>query len=227
MERVRAVVARSGGGQNVTMNIPSIITLNQTLFFTPSMGRASQPMPANMPMRQTAGGQGTFQFRQPFTELTFIDFGNHKYINCLKANFGEDTLNYYVTDKPFADSLVLEAGKKTKKILGYECKQATVRWKDSKYTVWYTEDLEFTYSPMPQIVPESGVVLMIDSEEEKYMAKEIVLEEIDIAEVMLPNPLKPVALEEYNDIKRNTMQQMRQQFQNNPGNGPGTFMFRN
>lgn len=112
-------------------------------------------------MRQRAGRDN---FKMPFEEKTFYDMKNRREISYV--TFIKDSGNeYYHTIEPTIVKGEWKELDKTKKILGFNCKKATIKTDKDTYTIWYTTEAGFDYSPMPNLAPEHGLVLKIEGSE--------------------------------------------------------------
>ncbi|GAB3704009.1 hypothetical protein GCM10027592_34810 [Spirosoma flavus] len=85
------------------------------------------------------------------------------------------------------------------------------------YTIWYTTDLPFTYSPVAALTPEKGVVLQIESDSQSFKATNVSMEAVIEASVQPPKDAKAISEDEMNQIRRKAMADFRQRMmQNNP-----------
>lgn len=119
-----------------------------------------------------AGPTQTTRIEAPFKEKTFLDLANQKVVNVLTVGKEADAKTYRA-ETPFKKPVDWATSDQTKKISGYVCHKATVPYKKETYTVWYTTELPFTYSPVRDLMPEKGVVLMIESNKEVYKATKV------------------------------------------------------
>ena len=78
------------------------------------------------------------------------------------------------------------------------------------YTIWYTTDLPFTYSPVANLTPEKGVVLLIESDNDSYKATSVSMEAVDQTAVQPPKDAKTVSPDEMNQMRRKAMADFRQ-----------------
>ncbi|MFM6976395.1 MAG: GLPGLI family protein [Sphingobacteriaceae bacterium] len=106
-----------------------------------------------------------------------------------------------------------ELSTETRKIIGFDCKKATITGRNgSKTTIWYTNALPLKASPMPAMWTE-GVVLGIENERMKYFATSIEYSKVKDSEVATPKKGRVITQEEY----QKKMEEMRSRFR---GNGP-------
>lgn len=89
---------------------------------------------------------------------------------------------------------------KTKKILGYTCKQLELGSGDQKGIAWYTAELPILGSPMG-IMTDKGVILEMESRFLSFTAEQISLEKVADSEVMPPAGTLTVTKAEYDKIK--------------------------
>ncbi len=88
---------------------------------------------------------------------------------------------------------------------------------DVTYTIWYTTDLPFTYSPVANLTPEKGVVLQIESDNESFKATGVLMEAVAEAAVQPPKDAKSVSHDEMNQLRRKTMADFRQRMMSSGG----------
>ncbi len=209
-------------------NIPDAFNFNQKLYVNGN--EAKQETIFNFPAR--TGGNNTQQrnnnqFRRYMPE-TFLNFSERKV--SIVSNVPRDTVNFdkYVVEKNynFTNDLKFDS-KKTKKIAGYNCKKATLKTKDDEFTIWYTTELGFTYSPLalgseamgrmwgmgrrggnqqttqfPSIVIENAVIVSIEGSEIGYDLKKVSLENVDAAFVKAPTDAQKVSDDELAEIMK-------------------------
>ena len=190
----------SSGGED---GAPIVINLKQEVLFSPGLGRIKSPMPAGMPI--PAGAE--MKVMRPFEEQIFVDFNNSRLLKYLQAGMGQDSVVYF-TEEAFESASQWEASKKTKEILGYDCIKADVIWKDGKYSVWYTEALGLTFSPVNGLMPANGFVLAIEGDDMAYEAKNIDFREVDPVELLPPGPAREVDEDGYQAAKDRMVEKM-------------------
>jgi GLPGLI family protein len=123
----------------------------------------------------------------------------------------------YRTERAFPKPDGWQLSDKTKKIAGYTCHKATVTRRNAPYTIWYTTDLPFTYSPIADLTPDKGVVLQVESDDESYKASGVSLEPVDVASLQPPTDAKAISTEEMEQIRRKQMADFRQRMMQNGG----------
>ncbi len=206
----------SGGDESGAM--PTVITLNQTLRFAGNIATWTMPRPGQQMMgMMPSGAQGQMRRFMPFDSKDYVDFSTGKYLHYMRATTGDDTTTWYLNEEPFEKPADWKTDKKTKKILGYECKKATATLRDASYTIWYTTDLKgLNFSPINGLFPpDGGVILALESDEQAYMAKKVDLKAAVSAEEVTPNiaDAKLITAEEMRNMRRAAGERMRAQFQ--------------
>jgi hypothetical protein len=213
-----------------TLDIPQTTTYSQTLVFANSFGMEKRDAPGGMMRTMTFGGGGPEgqggqprgdrgadgqgfrerRIRQPFDNLTYIDMGAQNQIVVLGIKKDSVTTDYYRSDTPIVRDSTWKEESKTKKIEGYKCQKATANLKNTPYTIWYTTELPFTYSPVASLTPDKGVVLQIESDQEAYKATKLEGKPIDEA-TLRPNPkAKLVSKKQMEEVRRKEMASFRQ-----------------
>ena len=145
------------------------------------------------------GPAQTTRIEAPFKEKTFLDLANQKVVSVLTVGKDADAKTYRA-ETPFKKPVDWQITDQTKKIAGYMCHKATVPYKKDTYTVWYTTELPFTYSPVRDLMPEKGVVLMIESNREAYKVTKVdmkaTVSEQDVTPVANANVVSADALKD-------------------------------
>lgn len=172
----------------------------------------------------------------PFEQTTFLDLANRQRIDVMTIK-KDSVSTTYRTDRPMPSPENWQPSDKTKKIAGYLCHKATATaslgrqrtgrqpgdaaapaatnappgtGKAETYTVWYTTDLPFTYSPVAALTPEKGVVLQIESDTESFKATSVSGEAVAESAVQPPAGAKVVSSEEMNELRWKEMASFRQ-----------------
>lgn len=214
--QVSGEMMRRFGGAGDESGGPTVITMNQSMRFAGNMATWTMPRPG----QQLAGmmpGQGQMRRFMPFETKDYVDFESGKFLHYMRETSGEDTLTWHLNEEPFEQSATWKMdNKKTKKILGYECKKATATLRDIPYTVWYTTDIPgVRFSPVNGLFPPEGVVLAAESDEQAYVAKKVDLKAaVPVADVTptIENA-KTITAEEMRSMRRAAGERMRAQFQ--------------
>lgn len=180
------------------------------------------------------GAPREMRLRPPFEQTTFLDLANRQRIDVLTIK--QDSLSTtYRTERPMPTPENWQPSDKTKKIAGYLCHKATATaslgrqrmgrqagagdapapeqnrtGKAETYTVWYTTDLPFTYSPVAALTPERGVVLQIESDNESFKATSVSTEAVAESAIQPPAGAKVVSSDQMNEIRRKVMADFRQ-----------------
>jgi hypothetical protein len=205
--------------------IPDVITFKQTFTFSNNVGKITTERPdfggGRAGARQQRPGRDT-SARGPRrgrmgmigrgNNAQFVDLANKMYEQVF-TTFGDDKKTYY-TEEDFIISADAKPTGKTKKIAGYNCKKATIPLKDDTYTVWYTTELPFSFSPLNGLLPESkAVVLSAEGSKRSFTAKNVSLKPVADAELSIPAGAEKVSQEQMRDIRRTEMEKLRQRQQ--------------
>jgi GLPGLI family protein len=190
-----------------------VITFNQHFLFTSGKGKLNTDRPdfgGRPPQGPPPGGMRGGGMRGGFGRGdAYADLTGKKYLQTFTQP--DDTTKTYYVEEDYAAPKDVKLADKTKKIAGYNCKKATVTLRDETYTVWYTQDLPFSYSPINGLLPEaSGVVLAAESDRRSFTAKKVDLKPVAATDVSLPANAEKVT----QDQRREMMQKFRGQ-QNN------------
>lgn len=230
---VNAKMPSRGGGGGDEEAEDRVITLNQHFYFSSGKGKLETDRPdfaggggrgGNRPQDAPDGpppgggdGQGPRQgggFRGRGPRMfgmfgnAYVDLANKKYIQIFTKP--SDSTKTYFAEEDFTAPKDVKLTDKTKKIAGYNCKKATLTLRDETYTVWYTQELPFSYSPVNGLLPEgSGVVLAAESSNRSFTAKKVDLKPVDAAKISLPANAEKVSEEQLRDIRREEMQKFR------------------
>jgi GLPGLI family protein len=182
------------------------------------------------------GGQPReIRMTPPFEQSTFLDLANRTTIEVLTMK-KDSSSQTYRTERPMPKAEGWQVSDKTKKIAGYVCHKATATRRpmrrmmgggpgaypagqanqgpEETYTVWYTTDLPFTYSPVASLTPEKGVVLQIESDSESFKATAVSMEAVSETAVQPPKDAKTVSPDEMNELRRKAMANFRQRMMN-------------
>ncbi|GAB3900731.1 hypothetical protein GCM10028803_24150 [Larkinella knui] len=159
-------------------------------------------------------GRGNRNFTgRPFERSMFFDLTAQKTLEVLSIK-KDSVTRHYQTEIPLKRATGWQETGKTKKISGYTCKKATVPFRNLSYTVWYTTELPFTYSPISSLTPEKGVVLQIESDNEAFRATKVAAQDVKESDVIPPKTAQVVTPDELNAIRQKAMADMRQQMMN-------------
>lgn len=218
-----------GGAPDGGENTPEVMTFTQKLVFAGTMAKEERDRPQGGMMRRNMGdgnapgGTGNGErprrngqrMRPPFEQGTFLNLANGQRIDVLTVKKDSVSQTTYRADKPMVAPTDWKEADKTKKIAGYVCHKATATYRKEPYTIWYTTDLPFTYSPVADLTPSKGVVLQIESDNQSYKATNVSLEAISEETVQPPKDAKVVSAEEMAQIRRKGMADFRQKMMQN------------
>lgn len=161
------------------------------------------------------GGGGRMRGFGGMMGAGYVDIANKKYLQIMPD--ANDTTKLFYAEEDY-NMPKAETSDKTKKIAGYNCKRATVTIRDENYTVWYTTELPFSYSPINGLLPENGVVLGAESARRSFTAKKVEFKAVAAADVTIPANAQKITADEMREKRRDMMQRMRQQNQNQNAN---------
>ncbi|GAB4044503.1 GLPGLI family protein [Spirosoma jeollabukense] len=149
----------------------------------------------NYQVMPTVGGQ------RPFTEQVFIDLKALKKVTRLTV--GKDAgAKTYQAEVPFQPVSGWQWTDQTRKIAGYTCRKATVPYKKEIYTVWITTEIPVTYSPIHELTPETGTVLLIEGSKEQFKARKVAKTAFD-ASVLKPSAqAQTVTVDQLADLRQ-------------------------
>lgn len=234
----------SPGAPEPPDGMPEAISFVQKLVFAGGMAKEERDRPQNMTIRRPMGdgernGQSVERrLKPPVEQTTFLDLANRQRIDVLTIT-SDSVRTTYRAERPMPTAENWQPSDKTKTIAGYLCHKATATARLTRrpmagrsgpaaaanavpaesgsgetFTVWYTTDLPFTYSPIASLTPEKGVVLQIESDNESFKATGIALEPVDAADVRPTEGAKAVTPDELNELRRKAMADFRQQMLN-------------
>ncbi len=215
----------SPGAPDAPEGMPEVMSFTQKLVFAGTMAKEERDRPQNMMVRRTVDGGGPGgdgrpreqRTRPPFEQQTFLDLANRQRIDVLTVKKDSTTSQTYRSEKPMPTATDWTSSDKTKKIAGYTCKKATATRRKETYTIWYTTDLPFTYSPVADLTPPTGVVLQIESDSESFKATGVSMEAVAENTVQPPNDAKVITAEEMEQLRRKGMADFRQKMMQNGG----------
>jgi len=218
----------SAGAPDAPEGAPDVISFTQKLVFSGTMAKEQRDRPQNMMMRRRMGDDNTgnaggsprpMRMTPPFDQQTYLDLGNRKRIDVMTVT-RDSVRQVYRSERPMPTATDWQTSDKTKKIAGYLCHKATATRRKETYTIWYTTDLPFTYSPVADLTPPSGVVMQIESDSESYKASAVAMGSVDAAAVEPPTDAKTITSEEMEQIRRKAMADFRQRMMSSmPGSG--------
>ncbi len=189
--------------------------------------------PGDRPTR--APGDQTQRMSPPFRSEVFLNLTTGQRVEVLNVRKDSVTQETYRTDRalPARPADWQETGK-TKKIAGYLCKKATASYQSrglraggpggnppppapgpaEPYTIWYTTELPFTYSPVAALTPDRGVVLQIESDSESFKATAATTEAVAAETVTPPATAKTLTNDEFQEQSQKARANFRQRMMN-------------
>jgi hypothetical protein len=200
-----------------------IVTFNQHFSFAAGKGKLTTERPdfgGRGPQGPPpGGGEGNGGGRSQRMRggfgggAAYVDLTGKKYIQVFTKP--DDSTKTFYAEEDFAAPKDVKLTDKTKKVAGYNCKKATVTFRDETYTVWYTQELPFSYSPINGLLPEeNGVVLSAESDKRSFSAKKVDLKPVAATEISLPANAEKVNEDQLRTMRRDAMQKFRER-QNN------------
>ena len=220
----------SPGAPDAPEGMPDVISFTQKLVFSGTMAKEERDRPQNMMVRRTReGGDGAGapdgaagptrerRMNAPFDQQTYLDLANRKRIDVLTVRKDSTSKTTYRAEKEMPTATDWTTTSKTKKIAGYTCQKATAVRRKQTYTIWYTTELPFTYSPIADLTPPTGVVLQIESDSESFKATGVSSEAIAENTVQPPADAKVVSAEELDEMRKKGMADFRQRMMQNGG----------
>jgi hypothetical protein len=217
----------SPGAPDAPEGMPEVMSFTQKLVFSGTMAKEERDRPqGGMMMRRVEGSPDgaagsregrprNINMRPPFDQQTYLDLANRQRIDVLTVKKDSTHSDVYRSEKPMPAATDWTPSDKTKKIAGYTCHKGTATRRKETYTVWYTTDLPFTYSPVADLTPPKGVVLQIESDSESFKATGISMEAIAEASVQPPKDAKSISAEEMEQMRRKGMADFRQKMMQN------------
>jgi GLPGLI family protein len=154
---------------------------------------------------------------RPFDEQIFIDLANQKVITLLSVGKDKEAKSYRA-EAPIQRTKDWTITDQTKKIAGYTCRKATVPFRNETYTVWFTTELSMTYSPVNELTPEKGTVLLLESSREQYRATKVSKEVVAEKDVLPAGTTETVTTAQLAEIREKAVADFRQKLLMNERN---------
>ncbi|WP_128543961.1 GLPGLI family protein [Larkinella soli] len=199
------------GSADFPADIPDTRTFSQKLTFAGNYAREEHDEAVGMIRRIDGNGPGqAVRIEPPVREWTYFDLANRKLIQVLQVKKDSVQTESFRAESPFNQVAGWKDIDKTKKIAGLSCRKATVPFKNETYTVWYTTELPFTYSPVNGLMPEKGVVLEIEGSQEAYKAVKIDTSPVAEADLKPGIQAKTITPDELQEQRRKAMAGFRQ-----------------
>ncbi|MCW3462456.1 hypothetical protein [Chitinophaga nivalis] len=199
------------GNQEEAPEIPDLITFRQTFTFNKQTGKLVTERPAFR-----GGGNIGDSSRYPRREgarfrgnnALYADLAQRKFLHLFTTS-GDTAATYYTTED-FLINSGDAAGGKTKKIAGYTCRKTTIQLKDDNYTVWYTTELPFSFSPINGLLPDSNaVVLAATGSKRGFTATSVRLQPVDARELVLPANAISISPDQLKALRKQEMEKLR------------------
>ncbi|OJV12399.1 MAG: hypothetical protein BGO21_06535 [Dyadobacter sp. 50-39] len=206
------------GDPNFPTDVPDSRTIGQKIIFAGNYVRESRDE-ENMMLRMTrepGGVPQTIQAGRPFEEYALIDIAGQKLLTFVTVGKDKEARTYK-TEAPIEATGGWQLTQQTRKIAGYSCQKAVVNYHKEPYTVWFTTELPFRYSPVPALTPEKGVVLLVEGSKEQFRATKVSLGKVDEKSVMPNAEAETVSQEQMTDIRQKAMADFHQKM--GPGGG--------
>ncbi|MBF9223602.1 GLPGLI family protein [Hymenobacter ruricola] len=208
------------GSPDFPTDIPETRSFGLTLSFAGNAAKEEREN-AGMVIRTVEGGPGggvpqQMNIPRPIQEATYLDLANRATTTVLTVK-QDNAATTYRADAPIPAPANWTLTAQTKKIAGYTCRKATVPYKKETYTVWYTTDLPFSYSPVRDLTPDKGVVLALESEQEQFQATKVDLKPVPEAEVQPSATARKVTPAELKDAREKALADFRQKMMEGGG----------
>ncbi|RAJ85437.1 GLPGLI family protein [Chitinophaga dinghuensis] len=232
----RERMARFQGNNNDnSADIPDVVTLQQHFTFNNGIGKLTTDRPdfggnggfgggrrngqrgdsaTQQGQRRQGGGPGQGGGFRGGMGNQLVDLQHKKYQNVFSTS-GDDRKTYF-TEEDFIIASNVQNTDKTKKIAGYTCKKATVKLKDDTYTIWYTTELPFAYSPINGLLPDSNaVILSAEGGNRSFTAQKVTLKPVTDTDLALPADAQKISQDQMRDLRRDEMEKLRKRQQQN------------
>lgn len=218
--RMKVITINRGGGDDVTHAMPSTIDDERTLVFGGGFGKFKGGRGSGMVRINFDGGgrkenKEEIKFKAPFESRTFFNMNKGSKIQLLTIKDEEKgTEEAIFTETPFETPENIDYSNKTKEIVGFKCKKATIKDKDGKITIWYTNDIPYTFSPVEKYTPKEGFVLELEGDDVYYKAMKYENNPVTADDLILPGGARKVSKEDFDKRRREAMEKFRP-FRNN------------
>jgi hypothetical protein len=193
--------------------VPDVVPFTQTLTFAGQYGREEQenagPVIRRFEGRADVSAGLPARLEPPFTEKNYLDLTEKRVIQVLEVKKDSATQRYRA-EKPIAQPIGWQETGKTRKIAGYNCRKATCPWKGETYTLWYTTELDFTYSPIAALTPQKGVVLQVEGSSEGFTATRVERKSVAQAELQPTADARKVTPAELDELREKAQADFRQ-----------------
>ncbi|WP_338869626.1 GLPGLI family protein [Spirosoma sp. SC4-14] len=204
------------GDPNFPSDIPDTRTFGQKTLIAGTfakVNREGENTAVRTMVTLGAAGPGPTQTStagRPFEEQVYVDLAAQKSITVLTIGKDKEARTYRA-ETSITRATDWKLTDQTKKIAGYVCRKATVPFRKETYTVWYTTDLPVTYSPINELTPEAGVVLLIESSREQFRATKVSQDAVDIKDIQPTTAAETVSADRLADLRQKALADFRQQ----------------
>ncbi|NML42079.1 hypothetical protein HHL17_33140 [Chitinophaga sp. G-6-1-13] len=158
--------------------IPETANSQEVLYFKGNKSKISRQQPEELHTEEGAN----VKIQMGNNELAFYEDGASGKAWALTEAGGKKVL----TQKEHPDADKIRAGKNTRTILGFVCKEVNVQSKTGPLTLWVTSELPFRGGPLHTWTSE-GAVLGVDSKKFKAVATAINYEPVKEDVVNIPS----------------------------------------
>ncbi|WP_420147472.1 GLPGLI family protein [Spirosoma sp.] len=206
------------GDPNFPADIPDTRMFGQKTLINGTFAKESRDEPnAVVRVRGDGGPPQTRNLPRPFTEQVFVDLQSQTKVTLLTVGKDADTKTYQA-EAPIQRVNGWQLTDQTKKIAGYTCRKATVPYKNETYTVWITTEIPVTYSPIHELTPEMGTVLLIEGSKEQFKATKVDTTSSDASAVKPGAQAQTVTPEQLAELRQKAIADFQQQLQLNERN---------
>ncbi|MCC2546478.1 GLPGLI family protein [Hymenobacter sp. BT175] len=208
------------GSPDFPADIPDTRSFAMTLTFAGPY--AKEERQGNAMRMVMSNGPGTApqvtNLGRPFEEAVYVNQAERAFSTVLTVKKDGATSTYQAA-VPFAPAAGWQDTDQTKKIAGYTCRKATVPFKKETYTVWYTTELPFTYSPVKELLPAKGVVLALEGSGEQFRAGKVDAKPVKESEVRPAQSAQTVTADQLQDVRQKALADFRQKMLEGPEGG--------
>lgn len=201
------------GSPNFPTDIPETRTTGMSLVFAGNYAKETRESGAQRTTTTATNGAmaapQTTVVKSPFAETTYVDLPGRAVATVLTVT-RDNATTAYRSNAPFAAPVGWTLTGQTRKIAGYTCRKATAPYQKETYTIWFTTELPFTYSPVRELMPEKGVVLQLEGEKEQYQATKVDLKAVAEADVRPLETAQTVTAAELKDLRAKALADFRQ-----------------
>ncbi|HMG14293.1 MAG TPA: GLPGLI family protein [Saprospiraceae bacterium] len=187
---------------------PTTLSDERIIYFKDTLATYDRQGGRMRMFRQRANSDGSNQFKMPFEDKTFYDMKNRQEINYITVLKDEGN-EYYHTIEPIELKGEWKDLDKSKKILGFNCKKASITTPKDTYTIWYTTEAGFDFSPMINLAPTSGLVLKLEGSDISFDATSFERKLDSTIDFKKPNEGKLVSKEELMQKRRAAFEKFR------------------